>query len=171
MRSIETTLSLLILATLASCFLAQLKVSGQGQMLTGEGHWDMSMVQEYCKKLYHIDVPAAPAPYPETDTEKNAHRSLLGTLNPEFRKRVDAVAAIYQAFCQFYTQHNVIGIIPGVGALRDSKNQRDIYAIGRHKVPPTASGTHKSDWKPEKGPGTKTQAWVSWHQLGMAVDF
>src|SRR5271163_1709469 len=133
MRRIKKILSLLVLLLLASSSLGQLPVSaqGQGQMLTGEGKWDMSMVQEYCKKLYHIDVSAAPTPYPDTDTKANGHRSMLSTLNPEFRKRIDALVAIYQAFCRMYHENIDIGIVPGSGALRTKEDQQNIYKLGR----------------------------------------
>jgi hypothetical protein len=172
MRRIKTILTLLVLVLPASCFLEQLQASaqGQGQMLTGEGQFDMAFVQEYFKKLNHIDVAATPAPYPDTDTKANGHRSMLGTLNPEFRKRIDALVAIYQAFCRQYNENIDIGIVPISGALRTKEDQQELYKKGRHQVPGT-DGTHQQDWQPAHTPNAVTTVWVGWHQLGMAVDF
>jgi len=157
MRRIKKILSLIVLVLLASCFLGQLQVSaqGQGQMLTGEGKFDMTFVQEYFTKLNHIDVAAAPAPYPDTDTKANGHRSMLGTLNPEFRKRIDALVAIYQAFCGMYHENIDIGIVPISGALRTKEDQQELYKKGRHQVPGT-DGTHQQDWQPAHTPNAVT---------------
>jgi len=144
-----------------------------GPYIEGTAAWDAELVRSYFRKFQEVDIGAGTPDYPG--------RAMLDDLNPEFGRRIDVLMAVYQAH-----GGNDIGIAPRTGGLRSAADQLALYqqcreirtgANGR----PVGDGSRASDY--QEIPAARrtaancpagrpvTSVWVSWHNLGVAVDF
>lgn len=132
-------------------------------MLQGEAKWSMELLVDFFKKEKKLTVPLEPSGFPE--------QAMLGQLNQEFAKRLRAMLAVYEA-----RGGKSLGIVPETGGLRRASGQQALYKKGRRILQkpdgtPVGDGRSEKHWGPRTGPGIVTNVWVSWHNLGLAVDF
>ena len=155
--------------------------------IQGKAQWDPDSVQRYFKHSKKLDISAGPGSYP--------NRDMLSKVNAEFAKRVDVLVALYHAG----GGAQPIGIVSRTGALREAQSQQDLYKQCRRPPPGGDANTDVSHWvydkrkpgtgppanwpssDPDKGVFVKSDTcpngapvtWetVSWHNVGLAVDF
>ena len=157
--------------------------SPEAEWLEGTASWDFDLLAEWARQKYGVTIEPEPKPVP--------NQRMLDDLNPEFLTRIKALLSIHQAL-----GGKTAGGINRDGSLRTPEEQHQIYADCRFNKTVRAtilddpwlwlssidwSATKKEDWTeiPKNLRNSKncphgappTQAWVSWHNLGLAVDF
>jgi hypothetical protein len=156
--------------------------SADGSLLTGKDQWDPDVVRQFFKHEFSLDIGPGPGDYPNrqmlTGLTRTCHYDDGGTYtvtshaNAEFAKRVDVLMAVYRA-----KGGKDVGIVPCDGALRSEDYQLHLYKKGRHDPAGPNGQTPVAQWV-QDDPHAKcvsgamvTCETVSWHNVGLAVDF
>lgn len=160
-----------------------------GELLQGTARWDLDLVRDYFRQSQGIELPAEPT---------FVNSGMLSRVNPEFAHRVRVLLAVYEA--QGGRSDAAIGLIRDTGGLRDAALQRRLWSLGRRirleprlfegmfLTMPAGDGSRPDHWElipvaernaknsgefRERGRttyGPVTNAWISYHNLGLAVD-